>query len=105
GGYAGIAPVGAGRFNVCVVARPAVVRRYRGAGTGGVLAAIAAQIPSLRALYAATQPDPVSRTSESGLVFGVRSPGTDGVLFAGDAAALPHPLSGDGIAMALRSGR
>ncbi len=105
GGYVGVAPIGASRFNVCLVARADVVRRHRGAGAAGVLAAIAARVPRLAALYAATTPDPASRTSESELVFGVRHPLWRGVLLAGDAAAPPHPLSGDGIAMALRSGR
>jgi flavin-dependent dehydrogenase len=105
GGYAGTAPVGAGRLNVCLVARPQVVRGVAGGGAAGALGAIVARLPRLQAVWRTARLDPASTCAESGLRFGAAAPLWNDVLLVGDAAALPHPLSGDGIAMALRGGR
>jgi flavin-dependent dehydrogenase len=114
GGYVGVAPVGANRVNVCAVVESMALplRRERAAletrgalGTGGALgtlAALAARTP-LR-LAVEDDADRASVVAESGTTFGTAHPLIGDLLLAGDAAALPHPLGGDGMAMAVRAG-
>ena len=102
GGYVGLAPLAADRVNVCAVVR---ADRVRADGGGAVLARLLAAAPRAAARLAGGVEDGDARCAESGLRFGAVQPLWRDVLLAGDAAALPHPLAGDGIAMALRSGR
>jgi menaquinone-9 beta-reductase len=108
-GYAWIFPVGDGRANVGFgVLRDAGVRA-RGPVTGKQLAAqwrdVIARPDVRRALGAGAEPDgPVrawpipARWDESRLA------GPGPALFAGDAAAVVDPLTGEGIAQALETG-
>jgi flavin-dependent dehydrogenase len=105
GGYAGVAPVGRDRVNVCVVARPRALARGRTGGGAGALANLLARVPAVAACLSAGEEDPAARCATSGLEFGTARPAWNDVLLCGDAASLPHPLAGDGIAMALRAGR
>jgi flavin-dependent dehydrogenase len=104
GGYVGLAPVGRGRVNVCLVVTPAALRAAIGGGAAGALQEIVRAIPALEPRWCTARLDPESTCSESGTEFGAVHPTWRDVLLAGDAAALPHPLAGDGIAMALRAG-
>jgi flavin-dependent dehydrogenase len=106
GGYVGTCPVGDGRVNVCAVARRDTLARHgtRGGGAGALRALLAAGLEP--GPHLAAQPhDADSVRAESGMDFGTSRAAPSHVLCAGDAAAMPHPLVGDGIAMALRSGR
>jgi flavin-dependent dehydrogenase len=105
GGYLGTCPVGGGRINVCAVARREALARhgYRG-GAAGALHVLLEGLPEAAKLLAGQRYDPASLQAESGMEFGTVA-AADDVLRAGDAAGTPHPLVGDGMAMALRSGR
>jgi 2-polyprenyl-6-methoxyphenol hydroxylase-like FAD-dependent oxidoreductase len=102
GGYCGVQPVGireegaqSGRVNACAMVR----------------ADVASTLPEVFLGHAALQERschwaPLSdAVSTSPLVFREPQPERDGILMAGDAAAFVDPFVGDGISLALRSGR
>jgi flavin-dependent dehydrogenase len=105
GGYVGLAPVEGGRTNVCMVARPGVMPSGRDTGAAGALAAFVNTVPALSGWWPEVAADAAPMCSESGARFGAAEPVWHDVLQAGDAACLPHPVGGDGIAMAIRGGR
>jgi geranylgeranyl reductase family protein len=98
-GYVGIAPVGQGVCNVCVVTGPkpegrtpmAVVRR-----------AIERDRWLAPRFSSAGWSDRVRVLGP--LAIDVASPGHDGILLAGDAAGFVDPMTGDGIHLAMRGG-
>jgi len=105
GGYVGLAPVGDGRVNVCAVVQARALERPGRDGGTGTLAALVARAPQANAWWERGVEDTSARCAASGLRFGTVTPLWRGMLLCGDAASLPHPLAGDGIAMALRAGR
>jgi flavin-dependent dehydrogenase len=105
GGYVGLAPVEGGRTNVCMVARPGAMPEGRDTGAAGALAAFVDTVPALSGWWPEVAAEAAPLCSESGARFGAAEPVWHDVLQAGDAACLPHPVGGDGIAMAIRGGR
>jgi flavin-dependent dehydrogenase len=105
GGYVGLVPVGRDRINVCAVVRAECVREARGGGAVRLLERLLDQAPQAAARCALGVEDEAARCAESGLHFGIARPVWRDILLCGDAAVVPHPFSGDGIAMALRAGR
>ena len=105
GGYIGVAPIAADRINLCLVAERGARRALAPGGARAALAGFVARVPDLGALWERAEIVPASVCAASGLRFGRVHPTHGDVLLAGDAAGQPHPASGDGIAMALRSGR
>jgi flavin-dependent dehydrogenase len=102
GGYCGVQPVDlrddvarSGRVNACAMVRGDVA---------STLAEVFACHPVLQERSRGWMPlsEPVST---SPLLFREPQPERDGVLMAGDAAAFVDPFVGDGISLALRSGR
>ena len=102
GGYCGVQQTGltnevdgSGRVNACAMVRADVAR---------TLPEVFACHPVLHERSRGWRPlsDPVST---SPLVFHKPQPERDGILMAGDAAAFIDPFVGDGISLALRSGR
>jgi len=96
-GYVGIAPLGDGLTNVCVV-RSAP----RGEGAATIAAAIGGD-PALRGRFAR------ARRVSSAVVLGplavdAAAAGCPGLLLAGDAAGFIDPMTGDGLRFALRGG-
>jgi len=106
GGYCGLAPIEDGEYNVCCLIRRECIRD---SGMKGVenLSAWLAQVschPALGArLRGAVQVSPVVTTAPVRLAR--RSPAQDGALLAGDASGFLDPFTGEGISMALHSGR
>ena len=102
GGYCGVQPVNigdgaaqSGRVNACAMVR---------ADVASTLPEVLLRHPAL--LERSRQWEPLSDpVSTSPLVFREPQPERDGVLLAGDAAAFVDPFVGDGISLALRSGR
>jgi flavin-dependent dehydrogenase len=106
GGYCGLAPVEDGLYNACCLVHRSLVRETRGAdvkdfaGWIGCVARHAALSRRLRSAFqdgetVATAPvRPARRGAE-----------VEGALLAGDAAGFLDPFTGDGISMALHSGR
>ena len=94
-GYCGVQPVGSGRVNACTMVR---------ADIASSLSDVFTLHPALRQRSAAWEPliDPVST---SPLIFRDPQPEQDGVLQVGDAAGFIDPFVGDGISLALRSGK
>jgi menaquinone-9 beta-reductase len=101
GGYCGVQPVGvndvkqSASINACAMVR---------ADVATTLPEVFACHPALRERSRGWSPltEPVST---SPLVFREPQPDRDGMLMAGDAAAFVDPFVGDGISLALRSGR
>jgi flavin-dependent dehydrogenase len=102
GGYCGVQPVEiadgvaqSGRVNACAMVR---------ADLASALSEVFSCHPTLQERSREWKPlsDPVST---SPLVFREPQPERDGILMAGDAAGFVDPFVGDGISLALRSGR
>jgi flavin-dependent dehydrogenase len=102
GGYCGISAIENGAANVCLLARESV---FRGRGVAPFLAWMRRQNPRLQEWFAHAEPTGERWLSIAQLPFVRKGPVSGDLLMAGDAAALIAPLAGDGIAMALRSGR
>jgi flavin-dependent dehydrogenase len=98
-GYTGVASLGAGVTNVCVVEELAADR----VPPEQVIARAIALDPELRERFArARQVSPVS--SLGPLAVEASAAGCPGLLLAGDAAGFVDPMTGDGLRFALRGG-
>jgi flavin-dependent dehydrogenase len=97
GGYIGIAPLGGGVANVCVV-------RYAARGdAAAVVAGAIAGDPALRARFVHARR--VSAVTSLGpLAVDAARAGAPGLLLAGDAAGFVDPMTGDGLRFALGGG-
>jgi flavin-dependent dehydrogenase len=100
GWYFGLAPVGNGLANVCVVkpATPAERRRPIDEVRDAV-----ARDPGLRARFEGAAIDDDVRVLGP-LAVEARAAGVAGLLLAGDAGGFVDPMTGDGVHLALRSG-
>jgi flavin-dependent dehydrogenase len=99
GRYIGIAPVGAGRVNVCLVTGP----RPDGRTPLAVIEAAIGADARLRSRF--TRAQSVTTVKVLGpLALEARAPGVDGLLLAGDAAGFVDPMTGDGLHLAIRGG-
>jgi flavin-dependent dehydrogenase len=99
GGYLGIAPVPAGTTNVCLVV-PYDVARGAMADPGDAVLAAARHDPWTAPRFAS------ARLASPAVVLGpmamdVHTPGSPGLLLAGDAAGFIDPMTGDGVRLAL----
>jgi len=100
GGYCGLVEVEDGLTNVCLLADYETIA---GRAPEEFWAHLIGGNPALAArVQGATRAMPWLATAN--IVFGKFQPQQDGVLFCGDAAGFIHPLTGDGMAMAARSG-
>ena len=101
GGYCGLVGIGGGLTNACLLAS---YGRTRGQKPAQFWENIGIENRALgHAVAGATPEFPWLATAN--VSFEQRAPlGDDGILRAGDAAGTIHPLSGDGMAMAIRSG-
>jgi flavin-dependent dehydrogenase len=95
GGYCGVTPVSASSVNACAMVRADVAR---------TLEDVFAREPRLRQRSSAWQPL-FSPVTTSPLYFRQPETETDGMLLAGDAAGFIDPFAGDGISLALHSGK
>ena len=106
GGYCGLAPVEDGVYNVCCLAHQERIRECGGKGMRD-FAAWLAQLTHLAALEArlrgAVQVSPAVTTAPVHLGRGQAAP--SGALRVGDASGFLDPFTGEGISMALHSGR
>ena len=106
GGYCGLAPIEKGLYNACCLVHRSLVRDGGASGFDDFASWLknVARHPALEArLRGATQ---VSATiSTAPLRPARRCADHDGTLLAGDAAGFLDPFTGDGISMALHSGR
>jgi len=102
-GYTGVAALGQGVANVCVVRE--LGPRAPGARTGGTetIARAIASDAALRARFARARQ--ISEVTTLGpLAVEARAAGCPGLLLAGDAAGFVDPITGDGLRFALRGG-
>lgn len=106
GGYCGLAPIEDGLYNACCLVHRNLARECMGRGMSdfGAWLRGVARHPALDArLRAATQ---VSETlATAPLRPARRVADREGALWVGDAAGFLDPFTGDGISMALHSGR
>jgi flavin-dependent dehydrogenase len=106
GGYCGLAPIENGLYNACCLVHRRLIRNGAAGGFDDFASWLrnVARHPALEArLRGATQ---VSETiSTAPLRPARRCADHDGTLLAGDAAGFLDPFTGDGISMALHSGR
>ena len=106
GGYCGLAPIEDGRYNACCLIHRSLTRSAGGRGVEDFSAWIErlAAHPALRRrLRGAVQVSPTVTTAP--VHPARRDAERGGVLFAGDSAGFVDPFTGDGISMALHSGR
>lgn len=106
GGYCGLAPIEDGIYNACCLVHRSLVRGV-GAGEFGNFAAWLGVVARHSALNERLRGSAqVSETlSTAPLRPARRRANHDGVLLMGDAAGFLDPFTGDGISMALHSGR
>ena len=95
--YTGIAPIGGGLANVCVVADRAAVA---GPASDVFWARLRAEPELGRRFSRAILESPV--TSIGPLAVNCDAPGMNGLLLAGDAAGFVDPMTGDGLHLAMR---
>ena len=95
GGYCGVQPIGDGLVNAAAMVKPSVAKN---------LASVFAQNPDLkdRSRSWKAAGDPISTAP---LIFRVPATSDEHMLLVGDAAAFLDPFAGDGISIALHSGR
>ncbi len=106
GGYCGLAPIEDGLYNVCCLVHRKLVREGAAGGLGNFAVWLrnVARHPALEARLRG-----VVQSSETVSTAPIRPARYraehDGTLLAGDAAGFLDPFTGDGISMALHSGR
>ena len=101
-GYIGVAGLGSGLTNVCVV-REIVAGPVDRIPPDQVIARALSSDPGLRDRFARARQ--ISRVSSLGpLAVEARAAGCPGLLLAGDAAGFVDPMTGDGLRFALRGG-
>lgn len=101
GGYCGLVGIGDGLTNACLLAS---YQRTRGLKPAQFWENIGIENRALGRAVAGATPD-FAWLATANVSFEQRAPlGDSGILRAGDAAGYIHPLSGDGMAMAIRSG-
>lgn len=106
GGYCGLAPVEDGGCNVCCLVRRELMREHSARGIRDFSAWLVklACHPALEArLRGAEQISPIVTTAPVYLARGKAAEG--GALLAGDASGFLDPFTGEGISMAMHSGR
>lgn len=104
GGYCGISQVEDGRTNVCLLVEQAVFQAA-GGKVEPFIAWMGQQNRQLGAWLADATPLYPNWLSIAQVPLSVKTPVEGDVLMAGDAAGMIAPLAGDGMAMALHSGR
>jgi flavin-dependent dehydrogenase len=102
GGYVGLSPIEAGRFNLCLLARREAFTQV-GGNIRAMLAAVARWNPALSAQLAGSRPLPETEVAVAPVDTGVPPVPWDQCARLGDAAVMIPPLCGDGMAMALRA--
>jgi flavin-dependent dehydrogenase len=106
GGYCGLAPIENGMYNVCCLVHRDLAREGTAGGLGNFFLWLrnVAHHPALEARLRGTIQ--VSETVSTAPLRPARLRGEcEGTLLAGDAAGFLDPFTGDGISMALHSGR
>lgn len=102
GAYVGVIPTDSGSLNVCFLARSEEFSRGNDAAT--FLETEARAHSSWAKVWSAMDLEGARWTAVSTMDFEKRMPVQEGVLYAGDAAAMVSPFWGEGMAMALESG-
>jgi flavin-dependent dehydrogenase len=97
GAYLGIAPLGAGLFNVCAVTGP----RPEGPAPLDVVRRAIARDPAIAARFERVEFQTPVRVLGP-LAVEARAVGVPGLLLAGDAAGFVDPMTGDGLHLAMR---
>jgi flavin-dependent dehydrogenase len=102
GAYAGVIPTDSGSLNVCFLARSQDFSR--GNDAASFLEDEARVHPYWAKAWSAMDFEGARWTAVSTMDFEKRAPVKEGVMHAGDAAAMVSPFWGEGMAMALESG-
>jgi flavin-dependent dehydrogenase len=106
GGYAGMQPVEHGQAVLCIAVKRLAFRRY-GGGWPGLIAAIERQSQRFSAMLAGGSSLLFRPLAVAGIPYGfqARPAFADGLFRLGDQAAVIPSLTGDGMAIALHSGK
>ena len=108
GGYCGMSHIEDGTVNVCLLVRQ---REFQNAvksnsnGVDGFISWMCKQNPALGSWLGQANPIEDNWLSIAHIPLTTRSAVEQDILFTGDAAAMVAPLAGDGMAMALQSGK
>lgn len=103
GGYCGMSGVETGEVNVCMLLEQRFVDRLGRARWSDVAGAVAAANPRLAERLVGLEPSEEGLHAVAQVPFSLKRRSVGPVLFAGDAAGMIAPLTGDGQAMALTS--
>ncbi|MGQ0721708.1 MAG: NAD(P)/FAD-dependent oxidoreductase, partial [Candidatus Eiseniibacteriota bacterium] len=103
GAYVGIAPVGPGTFNVCFLARRSAFREAGKSAEALLDEGARRNAAFARARCALERESPW--TAAASMSWRGARPEQRGILFAGDSAAEIAPFLGEGLSLALESGR
>jgi flavin-dependent dehydrogenase len=106
GGYAGMQPVENGRTVLCIAVQQGAFRRYGGRWSG-LVAAIGQHSRRFSAMLAGTRPLLPRPLAVAGIPYGYQAGAgrSDGLFRLGDQAAVIPSLTGDGMAIALLTGK
>lgn len=108
GGYCGMSQVEDGTTNVCLLVRQDVFQAAADQGRGGIAQFIewmSKQNAHLHRWLAQAAPVYAQWLSTAHVSLMTKKPVEGDILFAGDSAGMIAPLAGDGMAMALHSGK
>lgn len=108
GGYCGMSQVEDGTTNVCLLVDQKVFQAVTSTGhnpIAGFINWMSGQNPHLKKWLAQSSPVYPEWLSTAQISLETKLPVESDILFAGDAAGMIAPLAGDGMAMALQSGK
>ncbi|MEL6124734.1 MAG: FAD-dependent oxidoreductase, partial [Bacteroidota bacterium] len=102
GGYCGLSRTESGAVNVCYLAN---YQSFKKAKNVTQFQSTLTKNPKLKMFFAKAEPLFNQPKTIAQISFAQREPYFDGMLMTGDAAGLIHPLCGNGMAMAIHSGK
>lgn len=103
GGYAGLSKVENGHVNLCYLSTFESFKRYK--NVDAFNESILAQSPHLQEFFENSTPVWEQPIAISQISFEQKKPVEQGIIMIGDTAGLIHPLCGNGMAMAIHSGK
>ncbi|RRQ48412.1 NAD(P)/FAD-dependent oxidoreductase [Maribacter algicola] len=103
GGYGGLSKTESGHVNFCYLARYEVFKEFKDVSAFNVR--IVSQNPHLRDFLRKAEPVFEDSLSIGQISFESKEPVVNHILMCGDTAGLIHPLCGNGMAMAIHSGK
>lgn len=103
GGYCGLSKTESGKINACYLTTYKSFKKFK--NTTDYKEQVLRQNPYLDSFFSKAEPDFEKDLTIAQVSFQKKSPVEKHILMAGDSAGLIHPLCGNGMAMAIHSGK